>query len=149
MTIQTEGEYEVKLVPPATPAEWFTISETGKDGLALKFATREGDTIHTTLWLTPAAYDRSTKTMQEVFGMTTYKDLANGKPLANLKATIVVEGEEYKGKVRMKVKWINQRGGGAKPADVDAVLKRLELLEGQATRSQAATQELEGDDIPF
>ena len=154
-TIQNEGEYDVQLIPPATPAEWFTTTETGTDGWALKFATQDGSTIHTNLWLTPNAYDRSTKTMQEVFGMTTYRDLAMGKPLANLKATIVVEGEEYKNKVRMKVKWINPRGGVAvsKSADVDAVLKRLALLENrtaqQATRSQRATQELEGDDIPF
>ena len=151
MKIQTAGTFDVQLIPPPTPEQWFTVSSSGKDGMVMDFATQDGQTIQTTLWLSPNAFARSVDVLKTVFGFDgDFNALAKGKPLPNTKATIVCEEEDYKGKSVIKVKWINARGGSSKStaSDVPAVLERLARLSSPATATKASG-ELSEDDIPF
>ena len=154
MKIQTAGEFDVQLIPPPTPEQWFTVSSSGKDGMVMDFATQDGQTIQTTLWLSPNAFARSVDVLKTVFGFDgDFNALAKGKPLPNTKATIVCEEEDYKGKPVIKVRWINARGGASKAtaADVPAVLERLARLSAPAPRTatQAAAELDDSELIPF
>jgi len=150
MKISTAGKYDVQLVPPTTPEQWFTVSDSGKDGIVLDFKTADGQTIQTTLWLSPSAYERSLKVLDEVFGFDgDFNALAKGRPFPGLKCIIVCEEEDYKGRPQIRVKWINPRGGKRAAVNLPEMLARIQRLKGEDHKPQPSSTELAEDDIPY
>lgn len=67
-------------------------------------------------WLSDAAIERTMDTLVNVLGFDRDVALAEGfesKKVINFEneVKLVVEGEEYEGKVRPKIKWVNRIGG--------------------------------------
>lgn len=160
--IKEPGTYNAKCVLPRSAAQLFTTSNSGKDGIALDFVTEDGLEISTVLWLTPAAYERTLKVLDQVFKFDgDFNALAKNLSFPNYDCKIVVEMEEYQKdgvtKQAAKVKWINSRGPTRKDSDVGGVLSRLSKQSGQAPPSKeefAAESATEGEDwssdsIPF
>lgn len=111
-------------------------SEKGTPFLALLCKTEQGDELTAYLYLSDAAVERTIKTLREVFAFDnnfeSVVQQVTGKP-----CSIVVEAEEYEGKTRMKVKWVNSVGGSsAKPLENSATL--LAQLSAKAKRIPAA-----------
>ena len=112
-------------------------SEKGTPFLALLCKTDQGEELTAYLYLSDAAVERTVKTLREVFAFdNSFESVVQqvtGKP-----CSIVVEAEEYEGKTRMKVKWVNSVGGSsAKPLENSATL--LAQLSAKAKRIPAAT----------
>lgn len=134
------GTHNAKLQLPRIADQLFTTSQSGKDGVVLHFKTEDGGEIHTTLWLSPNAYDRSLQVLKEVFGFNgDWNSLAKTLTLPNLECRIVVEMEDYEAKdgstkQTPRVKWINPRGAAQKEAagGVEGVLQRLAKLSGSS-----------------
>ena len=106
------GTYKAKLIDYG-----ITESSNGKPTVVLKFINENGDEISHWMYLTEKAQPYTAKTLM-VFGY-------NGEDLTQLAAgtegglldttkevEIVMENEEWEGKTRCKVKWINEPGGG-------------------------------------
>lgn len=99
--IQNPGRY----MATVSNAE-FGESSNGTPFLRLDFNTKEGDSISGWLYLSEKALPNSVRTLTEAFGFNndfeTVIDQVTGK-----ECSITVECEEYEGKERMRVKWIN------------------------------------------
>ena len=111
-------------------------SEKGTPFLALLCKTDQCEELTAYLYLSDAAVERTVKTLREVFAFdNSFESVVQqvtGKP-----CSIVVEAEEYEGKTRMKIKWVNSVGGSsAKPLDNAASL--LAQLSAKAKRIPAA-----------
>lgn len=112
-------------------------------------------------WLSQGAFDNTIKRLVEVFGFNgDLASLATGKQTFKDKpCSITTEFEEYNGKKRCKVKWLNALGGGAqsKPMEqrkLDALLARLTpqaiKVAKMASSEPAPSLPLdESDSIPF
>lgn len=120
-------------------------AEKGTPYVSILFETEQGEDLTAFLYLSDAALERTVRTLREVFGFNddfgTVKEQVTGK-----QASIVVEAEEYEGKSRMKVKWINTVGGGSgKPlenastllAQLSAKAKRIAAVSPAAGRTAA------------
>lgn len=95
--------------------------EGDKDAFEICFEFEEPSTgnperLYAQLWLSDAAIDRTMDVMVNVLGYN--QDIAASKGLEDRgvinfenEVKLVVEGEEYEGKVRPKIKWINRIGG--------------------------------------
>ena len=111
-------------------------SEKGTPLLALLCKTDQGEELTAYLYLSDAAVERTVKTLREVFAFdNSFESVVQqvtGKP-----CSIVVEAEEYEGKSRMKVKWINTVGGvSGKP--LENAVSLLAQLSARAKRIPAA-----------
>ena len=122
-------------------------SEKGTPFVSLLCKTEQGEELTAYLYLSDAALERTTKTLREVFAFDnnfeSVVQQVTGKP-----CSIVVEAEEYEGKTRMKVKWVNSvSGSSAKPLDnaasllaqLSAKAKRIPAAAPAATRTAAPT----------
>lgn len=98
-------------------------SEQGSPFIQISFETAEGS-ITGWLYLTEKALERTIETLRKVFNFDgnfeTVCDQINGK-----ECSIVCENEEYQGKERLKVKWINSARSSAPINDQSAFLKSL------------------------
>lgn len=135
-TIQNPDRYAVTV----KSAE-FGETKNGTPYLALEFITEAADTITGWLYLSEKALANSVKTLRDAFGFDgdfeTVIDQVGSKP-----CSITVELEEYEGKERLKVKWINGPRT-SKPIDnQSAFLKALSAkaarIPKEATRAGAA-----------
>ena len=111
-------------------------AEKGTPYVSILFETEQGEDLTAFLYLSDAALERTVRTLREVFGFNddfgTVKEQVTGK-----QASIVVEAEEYEGKSRMKVKWINTVGGSSgKPLENAGTL--LAQLSAKAKRIPAS-----------
>ena len=128
---------------------YFHVAETGTDGIRIPLVvdTPGGERITDWVgWFSEAAFTRTIQTLKKVFGFNgDLVALQAGKiSFEGMPCQIVTENEEYKGKMRCKVKWLNPVGGGraAAPeaAKVDAIVKRLQR------KAMAIAKETPGDD---
>jgi hypothetical protein len=120
--IEEAGDYTV-----AVKSAEFGESKTGTPFLALNFKTEDDHTITGWLYLTDKALPGTVKTLKEAFAFDGNFETApaqvEGKP-----CRIKVELEDFEGKTRAKVKFVNHIDGGykAKPiANAAAFLKGL------------------------
>jgi hypothetical protein len=92
-------------------------SSTGTPHIAVLFEDVNGDRITWYGYLSDAAMER-TITSLRVLGWDPLKDdgridrLNGTETLVGAEAEVVVEAETYNGESRMKVKWVNEPGGG-------------------------------------
>jgi hypothetical protein len=86
--------------------------------------------VSANLWLSEAAFPYTMKTLTEVLGWTgdDFEEL-NAEPpvLAGRLVSLVLADEEYQGKTRTVVKYINKIGGGkkAEPEKISALKGKL------------------------
>jgi hypothetical protein len=117
--IQSPGKYAATVAS----AE-FGESEKGTPFLKIDFNTDQGESISGWLYLSEKALPGSLRTLREAFefdgNFETVVDQITGKP-----CSITCENEEYDGKERIKVKWINSPRS-SKPIDnQESFLKAL------------------------
>ena len=109
----------------------------GTPYLSLLCKTAEGEELTAYLYLSDAAFERTTKTLREVFGFDNNFETVVAQ-VTGKECSIVVEAEESEGKTRMRVKWINAVGGSSgKPLENAGSL--LAQLSAKAKRIPAAT----------
>jgi hypothetical protein len=166
MSFENPGRHSVKVA-----AHMLGRSGTGTHHVAVLFEDEAGDRITWYGYLSDKAIERTVASLQ-VLGWDPAEhggriDSLNGTDLlVDADAEIVVENEEYEGKVRPKVKWVNAPGGGmgeamdAVDADVFAASLRAKVLSaakptpngapGPAKRPEpAAAGGAIDDDLPF
>ena len=88
-------------------------------------------TMYTDLWLSAACFERSMHTLTKVFGWKgeIFEELNdNNTLLAGAECVLVVEDEEYNGKITSKVKFVN---AVQKQLDKDRAKSLSEKLAGQ------------------
>lgn len=130
-TIQNPDRY-----PVTVKSAEFGETKTGTPYLALEFITTESNTITGWLYLSEKALGNSLKTLRDAFNFDgkfeTVIDQVLAKP-----CSITVELEEYEGKERLKVKWINA-ARSSKPIDNQAAF--LKALSAKAARIPAGAE---------
>jgi hypothetical protein len=103
-----------KYIARAEEAE-FSQSRTGTDQcrvtLRIEGSDQEGALIDAYLYFSEAAADRSIDSLQLMGCTFPGGDITDTVGLGRRPVEIVVEHENYNGKVRAKVKWINEFGG--------------------------------------
>lgn len=123
--IENPGRYAATV----TSAE-FGESNNGTPFLALSFSTEEGGAITGWLYLSEKALPNSVKTLRDAFlfdgDFETVIDQVTGKP-----CSITVETEEYDGKERLRVRWIN---GPRTSKAIDNQGEFLKALSAKAAR---------------
>lgn len=127
-TIQNPDRYEVTV----KSAE-FGETKNGTPYLALEFITEASDTILGWLYLSDKALGNSLKTLRDAFGFDGDFDSVINQVVSK-PCSITVELEEYEGKERLKVKWINP-ARSSKPIDNQAAF--LKALSAKAARIPA------------
>jgi len=101
MLITTTGRHEV-----TAKSATFGESKTGTPFIEIQFADDSGATINGWLYLSENAFERTVKVVREVFGFDGNFETLPAQ-IANKRCSIETEEEEYEGKMRLKVKWIN------------------------------------------
>jgi len=164
--IQTEGSFDAVTSMPT--AGWIGESEQKQTPfiripvVVTSEGPEKGAGAVWTGYLSNAAFENTIKRLAEVFGFDgNLAALATGKQtLANMPCSITTEAEDYNGKRRIKIKWLNAPGGGstAKPMDpgkLDLFLKQTNsraMLVAQSIGKAPEKVEAETDDtdsVPF
>lgn len=139
--IKNPGRYTATI----ESAELGQSEAKGTPYLSLLCKTAEGEELTAYLYLSDAAFERTTKTLREVFGFDNNFETVVAQ-VTGKECSIVVEAEEYEGKTRMRVKWINAVGGSSgKPlenagsllAQLSAKAKRIPAAAPSAARTAA------------
>lgn len=133
------------------------FSSQGRPGLQLFFTHPEHGEIKETLWISEKTQERVEKTLREVFGITPeryenplfYEEAdmyLNGKPCYITTAT-----DEWQGKVRVRVQWINKEPKKeAENIDKAALARKAaEVMRRGRGAQTASTTDAGGDDVPF
>ena len=123
----------------------------GTPGILVVYRTDDGD-IEDTIWLTPKTADRARGTLT-ILGADP-KQLASWTYLENIglvvsghECEITTVDEEYNGKKRVRVQWVNPRKtAGERGALVGRV---AHLFGGPKPKDEPKNQEIKDDDIPF
>lgn len=110
MTIEN-GTYEAKPMPGAA----LGMTGNGKEcvGVEFEFVGQDGQT-HYLPWYGYFTEKTTERTIESLrFCGWTGTDLGNLSEIgqADVKVNIVVENEEYEGKTRAKIQWVNRAGG--------------------------------------
>lgn len=136
--ISAPGTHTAKVISHA-----WGESSTGKEQLELTFSTAEGN-IRAFLYFTEGAAERSMDALENC-GWDG-KSLRALDGLGSIECQIVVEAEEYQGKQRLKVQWINKLSS-SKPLPEDS----LSALEKRLASKMAERRAAKGDDFrdPF
>ena len=139
--IKNPGRYTATI----ESAELGQSEAKGTPYLSLLCKTAEGEELTAYLYLSDAAFERTTKTLREVFAFDNNFETVVAQ-VTGKECSIVVEAEEYEGKTRMRVKWINAVGGSSgKPlenagsllAQLSAKAKRIPAAAPTAARTAA------------
>lgn len=126
------GTYRAKPIGGA-----FDKNDKGNLACGLKFdlldETVKGQAIWSVHYLTPAAMENSLKALAVVGLSNAPKCDENGRFGAdsfldpNKEVELVVEHEEYNGRTRARVKWVNEIGGGMKFGNLEPKALAFEL----------------------
>lgn len=142
------GTYRAKVVGAA-----FGYSNSGNEQIGVKFETKQGD-IMWYGYFSPAAMPYTLERLKTC-GLPD-NNLIKADEMVGTEVDIIVEHEEYDGKTRLKVQWINPIGGGGmrNPMDSDSLAefaRRIkEQADGAKKRNEAERQALlDDDDIAF
>lgn len=103
MSIMGVGNHRAKCVNAEMP----DVDEGKTPSVRLTFRNEEGETIDAYLYLSEKALERTEKSLRACgwVGDDVSELMRDGVGLKEVE--LVVEDEEYQGKVRTKVKWIN------------------------------------------
>ena len=122
----TEGKYNCIVLAPQNG--WFIeLGENNTPAILLNLKVtdgkHEGEEITFHAWISDKSMERSIKNLKEVFGfngdlLALSRCLTTG-PFVGKACSVVCEEEEFKGKISVKVKWLNRAGGGGSGMDPD------------------------------
>jgi glutamine amidotransferase-like uncharacterized protein len=131
----------------AQPASsYINESKTGTLSVAIPLKVSDGaqagDEITAYLFISDNAVDRTAETLAEVFGYAgNFEDLYNGQcPFLGAECSITTEIEQYEGKPRCKVKWLNAAGSGGNGINKAEPDKFKALMSKFGRRAQAMAQ---------
>lgn len=101
----------------------------------------EGHEVTYQAWITDKSLERTIKTLAEVFGWdgdieALAKQTTTG-PFVGKPCSIVTEEEDYNGKKRVVIKWLNSADGGGKTMAPDAAMTLAKLLSAKAKEAAA------------
>jgi hypothetical protein len=120
--------------PATVTSAEFGESDKGTPYLLLSMNTEGGETADAYLYLSEKALPNALKTLRDAFdfdgNFETAVDQVTGRQVS-----ITCEIEEYDGKERCRVKWINKPRSGGEIANKDSFLK---ALSAKAARIPAA-----------
>jgi hypothetical protein len=129
--ITEAGDYAVKV-----QTSEFGQTETGTPFFTMEFVTAEGDSIRGWLYLSDKALPYSVKALKEAFGFDgNFEALAD--QVNQKDCRIVVNIEEYEGKERAKVQFINNANGGYRAKTLEGGSSFLKALSEKAKRMPA------------
>ena len=135
--IETAGDHEVTV----KTAE-FGESDKGTPFVQFSFENSAGDHIMGWLYLSEAAFASSVRTLRQAFGFDGNFETLPAQTVGKV-CSITTEFEEYDGKDRLKVKWINSLRKPAKPLSGGvSLLKNLTAMAARlpAEAPKAATK---------
>jgi len=96
--------------------------ENGKEHVAIEFEFYELEGAPRMTWYgylhTEKVFPRTMKVLREIGWHGT--DVSDLTGMEELEASLVVETEEYEGKQRQKIKWVNSPNGGPAYAQMDS-----------------------------
>lgn len=148
MSLHPEGQF-----PAFIRDHGLSTSSTGNPQLWVKFETEHG-TINGWFAMTDRAIQYTVEKVRNMgFDGHNFADL-NKEPaiLAGKEVTITVSNEEYKGKIRAKVQFVDSPDSdGGKPKKDDDAAKaasRFDALLRKDAKAKKPTRE-PGDDVPF
>lgn len=140
----------------------FGKADTGASGVRVNFKLIEtGELIDWTGYLTPAAIDR---TIESLIYIGYDEDLPDGERLKNAQVVeLTIENEEYKGKTKTKVKWVNKSGSSKfdkSPETANLGINLGSLMKGARSKlgekkpvavmtQKSFSEEEDKDPIPF
>lgn len=126
--ITEAGDYATKVITSE-----FGQSNSGKPFFTLEFANDDGDTIRGWLYLSDEALPYTVKTLKDAFDFDgNFENLSN--QVNQKECRIVVKLEEYEGKERAKVQFINNINGGYKAKTLEGGTSFLKQLSEKAKR---------------
>ena len=127
-----------------------SIAKSGAACISIEFQTiPDKKRFFGSLWLTEKAFDRSMKTLEDVFEWKgeSLMELNDPLKLAGKQAQLACDFEEYEGKTTEKVKFINK----SNVLDEDELESIAAKLQGRldAFRGKKPTEALGPDGLPF
>jgi len=140
--VDAAGTFVARVKAPGNT--WF--GESGEKGtpfirvpLIVEEGPQAGREIVWQGWLTEAAFDRTVETLAEAFDWDgDLEEMSQGYvPFVDLLCRIVVESEEWEGKTRYRVKWLNPISGGGGKALEEAKLNTLLRSMGRKSKALA------------
>jgi hypothetical protein len=140
--IETPGRYAATVVD----AHFGQSHKNGTPHLELTLETDEGGRISAWLYLSPKAFENTTRRLREAFGFNgdyeTAVQQVRGKP-----CSITVEEEVEDGKRRLRVAWVNQPRV-VKPVE-DGFLAQLTQKARKLGLAAPSVTSDESDNCPF
>lgn len=157
----TEGKHRVRVTATA-----LAETKTGVGQIVVGFEDGDGNTISAYLFTSDRAWEYTAEKLKTLGwdpreNGYRFEDLnTEPSPIAGNEVDIVTEEEEYEGKRRMKVKWINAPGLGVErmqPAEAasfaDKLRRRLLNGGGAPSAAKSSSQQQpsypEEEEIPF
>lgn len=146
-----EGTYPAQLVK--NDGEWlqFSYASTGNAQVLLTFELEDGRRMQGFFPITPNAAEYTLAKLQSCgFTGTDYKAMRRQSPGG--KVELVIIEDEYKGKRRPKIQFINRQGGFSIKAEdriPDADLDRLSKMSAPASFDEPPPGHPVGDNVPF
>lgn len=151
MAVRPGCKYEAEVVQ----ADLITSTNSGTPGVWLVFQTDDGQIEHT-LWISNKSRQSVIANLKKL-GMSD-AEIASQAGLSNVGAILAGNGkrveiitfeEEYKGKKRTKVQWINEIKAKPSPGASPARLAAAILGGKQPVTQSASNKDISDDDIPF
>ena len=128
------GKYNCKVIAPTNG--WFgEAGESATPFIRIPLEVTDegpclGEELEFAAWISDKSMERSIKNLKEVFGfngdlLALSRCLTTG-PFVGKTCSVTCEEEEWKGKMTVKVKWLNRAGGGGmEPDKATALAARL------------------------
>jgi hypothetical protein len=120
-------------------AHHFSQTSRGNDQVVVTLETDDGKDHVWNGYFTDGAIERTVESLRHMG--------YDGGDLADMKLTerveLVIEPEEYKGKVRDRVKWVNKIGSGPKP------VSNMRALSMRVQDVAKRKDPVQNDDLPF
>lgn len=152
MAYEANQQYQVSV-----SGAGLTFSSQGRPGLELYFTHPDHGEIKEVLWISEKTQERLEKTLREVFGITPeryenplfYEEA--GSYLSGKPCYITTALDEYQGKTRVRVQWINREA--KKPAEAidkaKLARKAAEIMRRGRSTAPAASAPFDDGDVPF
>jgi hypothetical protein len=126
---------------------FFTKAESGTRGICMGYATDDGSIDHT-WYMTPNTADRLAENLEKCFGIKRAQLNAAfleriGEVLVGKMCRLTIKGEDYKGKRRLVVEWMNPVGGIMEEEDFSWVASLF------GADDDGSGQQPSEDDSPF
>jgi hypothetical protein len=150
------GRYTCKVTAPVNG--WF--GEAGEHNtpyiriplIVTEDGDGEGDRLTHQAWISDKSLDRTVKNLAEVFGwdgdIEALAKLTNTGPFVGQECSIVTEEEEYNGKKRVVIKWLNTAGGGGKTMESAKAASLARRLAERAKKAAATAGDERSDRPP-